>query len=164
MTRPTPQNHLLSSLSAADFACFEPHLEQVGLSVRLQIEEPNKLIKWAYFPDSGIVSVVATAQRDEKIEVGIIGQDGMTGVSIVQGSDRSVTEAFVQVAGDGWRLGADRLRDAMARRPSVQAHLLRYAQAFAVQVAYTALANGRASIEMRLARWLLMAKDRSQKN
>ena len=154
------QNHLLASLAATDLASLAPHLEAVELSKSRAVEAPNRPIKHVYFPTSGIISVVACAPNDRKIEVGIIGLEGMSGISIVLGDDRSANETFVQVAGNGFRVGARTLGDAMEESLSMRLCFSQYAQAFLVQAAHTALANGRANVEERLARWLLMAHDR----
>jgi CRP-like cAMP-binding protein len=154
------RNHLLASLAPADLACLESHFEVLELPLRHPIEVPNKPIPHVYFPTEGIVSVVATGPKDRKIEVGIIGSDGMSGTSIVLGDDRSPHETFVQVAGSGIRVPANIVRDAIEQRPSLRRCFTQYAQAFMVQTAHTALANGRATVEERLARWLLMANDR----
>lgn len=154
------ENHLLSSLSSSDRTLLQPHLEPTSLRLRQVLEEPNRPIKWAYFPHRGLSSVIASATRDRKIEVGLIGRDGMTGVSIVLGNDRSANEIFVQIAGIASRIRTENLRDAMQTSGSLRLCLLHFAQAFLMQTSYTALANGRASIEERLARWLLMAHDR----
>jgi len=154
------RNHLLASLAPADLSALESHLEALELPLRHVVEAANKPIKHVYFPTSGIVSVVASGPKDRKIEVGIIGREGMSGVSIVLGDDRSPHETFVQIAGDGLRIAADRLRHAMQASASMRLCFSQYAQAFMVQTAHTALANGRAKVEERLARWLLMAHDR----
>ena len=86
---------------------LEPHLEAVDLPVRKQLHPRNKRIDHVYFPESGIASVVANGEH--AIEIGIIGREGMTGVSVVMGSDRTAPhETYVQVAGSGQRLSADR--------------------------------------------------------
>jgi CRP-like cAMP-binding protein len=151
---------MLSILSAADFALLRPHLEAVRLPVRHVVEEPNKPIKHVYFPEAGIISVVAVSPHDRQIEVALIGREGMSGVSIVLGDDRTPHSTYVQVAGVGVRITADHLRQAMRKSPTLQRTFLRFAQAFMTQTAHTAVANGRARIEERLARWLLMAHDR----
>lgn len=135
-------------------------MEDVELPVRHVVEAANKPIKHAYFPISGIVSVVATGPKDRHIEVGIIGCDGMSGISILLGDDRSPNETYVQVAGAGARIAVDELRAALDNSAFLRQCLLRYAQAFSVQTAHTALANGRAKVEERLARWVLMVHDR----
>ena len=120
---------------------------------------PNKPIKHAYFIEYGLGSVVAT-NGHQRLEVGLIGCEGMTGLPIVLGNDRSPNETFMQVPGHGIRIAADKLREAIAQSRSFERRLLTFAHAFLNQTANTALANGTATLEARLARWLLMANDR----
>ena len=84
----------------------------------------------------------------------------MSGLPIVLGNDRSPNETFMQVPGYGIRIAADKMREAMAQSRSFERGLLTFAHAFLNQTANTALANGTATLEARLARWLLMANDR----
>jgi CRP-like cAMP-binding protein len=152
-------NHILSRLSRADYRLLEPHLEAIDLPVRWQLEERNKRVEHVYFPESGFASVVANGERN--IEVGIIGREGMSGLSVVLGSDaRPANETFIQSAGNGQRIAAGELRKAIGASVSLHQVMLRYAHTFLVQTSQTALANGRSKIEERLARWLLMAADR----
>jgi CRP-like cAMP-binding protein len=109
-----------------------------------------------------MASVVGRGARRKELEVGIIGSEGMTGIVVVLGNDRSPNSTFIQVAGAGQRIASDDLRDAMRERPSIQIAFLRYVQAMMVQTAQTAIANASANIEERLARWLLMSHDRSE--
>jgi CRP-like cAMP-binding protein len=154
------RNHLLRSLSKADFRLIEQHLQPVSLPIEFGIERPGRVVKSVYFPQSGIVSVVATSPGGSKIEVGLIGPEGMTGLCVLLGDGRSASETFVQVSGQGLKLNAQQLRAAVQKSPSMQTCFLRYAQSFMTQITYTALANGRAKIDERLARWILMAHDR----
>jgi CRP-like cAMP-binding protein len=153
-------NHILSRLSRADFRLLERHLQPVDLPVRKPLSARNKRIENVYFPDSGIVSVVANG--DHAIEVGIIGRDGMTGVSVVLGANEK--SPHVQVAGNGQHITANNLREAIEASGTLHAALLHYVNSFLTQVTETALANGRHKIEERLARWLLMADDRLDGN
>jgi CRP-like cAMP-binding protein len=153
-------NHLLASLPRSDFAALEPHFEELDLPLRHVVEVANKPIKHVYFPTSGIISVVATGPKDRKIEAGVIGYEGMSGISIVLGDDRSSNETFVQVAGAGVRIAATDFRAALEHSTSMRLRFSQYAQVFMAQTTHTALANGRARVEERLARWLLMAHDR----
>ena len=155
-----PQNHLLSSLSKADFGLLQPLLEHVALELRMPIEEPGKPIKYAYFPERGIISVVALTTSHQQTEAGVIGREGMTGIAVLMGDERSPHSTYVQVAGEGQRIGGDSLREAVLESASLQRSLLRFAQTFMVQTAQTSLANARGKVEERLARWLLMAHDR----
>jgi CRP-like cAMP-binding protein len=163
-TRKTPGNHLLSCLSATDFALLKRHLSPVELGLRRPLEDANKPIRHVYFPETGIVSVVAEGTRDRLSEVGLIGREGMTGINVVMGNDRSPHLSYVQVAGQGQSLKANDLRRAMHKSSSMRELFLHFAQAFMVQTAHTAVANGRANLEERLARWLLMAHDRLDGN
>lgn len=154
------RNHLLSYLNTADLDLLKPHLEPIELPRLFQVETPHKPIAHVYFPQDGIVSVVATIPRDHRIEVGIIGRDGLTGHSVVMGTDRCANSTFMQVAGHGLRIRSDLFRAAILKSDSLRDGLLAFVNAFAAQASQTALANGRATLDVRLARWLLMAHDR----
>lgn len=154
------QNRLLESMSDKDYGLLRPNLEPVELPLRQRLETANRPIKNVYFVEQGFASVVANSFGDRNIEVGLIGQEGMTGLAIVMGSDRSPNETMVQGKGKAMRIAADALRQALAQSPAMHALLLRYAHVFGVQASHTALANARAKLEERLARWLCMAHDR----
>jgi CRP-like cAMP-binding protein len=138
---------------------LEPHLEKVEVALRQTFEEENKPIEHVYFPEDGIVSIVAKS-RHEQAEAAIVGREGMTGIPVVLGNDRWVNDTYVQVEGHGLRMMANDLRPALAKSASLRAVLLAFTQAFVVQTTQTALANARGNVEGRLARWLLMAHDR----
>jgi CRP-like cAMP-binding protein len=153
-------NRLLSSLSKADFGLLLPDLEAVSLDLRKVLERPNKRIDDVYFPDAGFASVVAVQPKQTKVEVGLIGREGMTGLPVVLGNHKTPHETYIQAAGHGQRLNATKLRKAMAASSSLQSQLLKFVQAFMVQTAQTAISNARAKLNERLARWILMADDR----
>ena len=155
-----PAAPALLSLSVQDFSLLEPQLEPVPLPVGTRLIEPNTPIEHVYFIEEGIASVVATSPQGRRIEAGIIGREGLTGMPILLGTDRTPHECFVQTPGSALRIRADDLRRAMAASVSLHQHLLRFVQAFAIQMGQTALANGSHVIEQRLARWLLMCHDR----
>jgi CRP-like cAMP-binding protein len=162
MSAPSYQsgNRLLSSLSKADFGLLLPDLEAVSLDLRKVLERPNKRIDDVYFPDAGFASVVAVQPKQTKVEVGLIGREGMTGLPVVLGNHKTPHETYIQAAGHGQRLNATKLRKAMAASSSLQSLLLKFVQAFMVQTAQTAISNARAKLNERLARWILMADDR----
>lgn len=153
-------NRILSRLSESDFALMEAGLSAVDLPVRKQLEASRRQIEHVYFPDNGILSVVANGDNKRGIEVGLIGREGMSGLAIVMGTDRSPHQTFVQSAGRGWKIKSGDLRKAIAQSTTLHQRFLLYAHAFLLQTGYTAMANGRSKIEDRLARWLLMAHDR----
>jgi len=150
----------MAALSPEDRALLEPHLEFVTFKERFVLETPNRPIEYVYFLEHGVASVVAVNPDDTRIEVGVIGYEGVTGLSLILGDLRAANSTYVQLAGDGHRISAAALRSAMEASPSLHRVLLKYVLAFLVQTAQSALANGRAKLEVRLARWMLMAHDR----
>jgi CRP-like cAMP-binding protein len=154
------ENRILSRLSRADFALLKPHLEPVDLPVLTRLEIGNKRIDSIYFMERGFASVVADGADEGGIEVGIVGREGMTGLAVVMGKDRSPHDTYIQAAGAGQRISAAKLRAAMDQSVSLHRSFLHYAHAFYIQTTHTALANGRSKNAERLARWLLMADDR----
>lgn len=156
----TLRNSVLSGMSLPDFARLRRHLEDVELPARKMLEARHRRIEWAYFLESGIASMVLAAGSQHAIEIGMIGREGMTGMSLVMATDRSPHETFMQVGGTAWRISAAELTHAMDDSASLRQWLLRQSHAFQVQMNFTALSNARYKLEERLARWLLMAQDR----
>ena len=159
-SRPDQRNRLLGSLSAPDLDLLRKHFEPVTLNLRLQLEKPNRDIEDVYFPESGIASVVAVQEKGTQVEVGLIGREGMTGQAVVLGNHRTPHATYIQVAGEGQQIKAAELRKAMKASETLRDVFLKFAQAFHVQTAHTAIANARATLDERLARWILMAHDR----
>ena len=157
------RNRLLAVLSHADRDLLIPALETIDLDVRHILEVPNDPISHVYFVESGLVSVVGAAALNHRIEIGMVGYEGMTGLSVVLGDDCSANETLVQSAGSAMRLSAKSLRGMLEASRSLTATLLRYVNVFMVQGSQTSLANGRGRLDERLARWLLMWDDRVQR-
>ena len=153
------KNRILSRLSAADTALLQPDLEPVDLALRQVLEVPNRPITHSYFIGYGLASIIAKNSH-KRLEVGLIGCEGFTGLPIVLGNDRSPHETFMQVPGEAMRISANKLREAISESRSLELALLGFAHSFMNQTANTALSNGTATLEERLARWLLMANDR----
>lgn len=123
------------------------------------IQHPGRSIDHLYFPETGLASIMVYA-GSTKIEVGIVGYEGMTGVPRVLGAPTGPFEIIVQVPGEARRIGAEALRRAMKQSETIEETLRLFAGVQLVQFSQTALANGRCTVEQRLARWLLMAHDR----
>jgi CRP-like cAMP-binding protein len=155
-----PHNFLLAALPEADWLLLAPQLESVQMAHRQMIEAANEPIRHVYFPTKGIISIVAKSPDGQQIEAGVVGREGMSGFAIVMSNHRSPNDAFVQVAGEAQRMSADDLRATLSQSEALRQLAQRFVQVFMSQVVQTALANGRAKIEERLARWLLMAQDR----
>ena len=133
LSRDAISNHILTRLSAGDFDLLAPHLRAMDLPVRKTLEVREKKIDSVYFMESGFASVVANGSNRTSIEVGIIGREGMTGMSIILGADRPPNETFIQVAGNGFSLKAAQLRVAIDTSVSLHRSLLLFTHAFLAQ-------------------------------
>lgn len=164
-TSAIPSNRLLSYLSADDLHLLQQHLTPVTLPLRKDLELPNRRIQDIYFLDAGIASVVAVQNAARRVEVNLIGCEGMTGTSVVLGTDASPHATYVQVAGHAQHIRTEDFQRAMDASKSLQALLLRYVHSLMIQTAHTVISNDpRIMVEQRLARWLLMADDRIENN
>jgi CRP-like cAMP-binding protein len=155
-----PRNRLLAALSSADLNLLQPDLTRVPLKLRQELERPNRRIDDVYFLDAGIASVVAVQTHAKRVEIGLIGCEGMSGTAIVLGGQSSPHSTYMQASGDGQHISAGVLRKAMATSRTLHGTLLKFVQVFMVQTAHTAIANAQAKLDERLARWILMAHDR----
>lgn len=161
--RQIDRNRLLASLSSGDQALIAEFLEPRPLRFRQRLEQANRKIRNIYFIEEGLASVIAiSASGRRQAEIGVIGHEGVTGAAAILGAQRSPHETYMQVAGRGLCITADRLLSLMRVSASLAETFYRYAHVFSVQSAHTALANALGTVEERLARWLLIAHDRLQ--
>ncbi|KQO74957.1 Crp/Fnr family transcriptional regulator [Rhizobium sp. Leaf262] len=151
-------NGLLKTLSSEDAALLRPLLEKVTLEQEQVLFESYEPISHVYFFESGLSSEVIVATKS--IEVGCIGHEGCSGVPVLMGVDESPHKAFMQVGGTALRIPTPELRALMDDSRTLRTMLQKYAHVFMIQIAATALADGRYDVEQRLARWLLMCHDR----
>src|SRR3954451_4347141 len=126
------RNRLLATLTPDDFDLLQPHLEAVPLEMRHWLIEAGEPIQHVYFPERAIVSILADT-TEGRIEVGMIGPEGMAGLPVVLGIERSPHSYLVQAAGEALRIPAQDLRTALRQSSSLQAGFLRYAYALMVQ-------------------------------
>jgi CRP-like cAMP-binding protein len=154
-------NRLLAALPPDDLARLRRHLEPVELPIRKTLSKRGRVIDHAYFPEHGMVSLVAPLADGAYIEVGVIGREGCAGATVIHGVDTYPAEAMVQVAGTALRIEAVVLQREAARSAELMRLLLRFTHALHVQVTQTAACNGRHTVQERLARWLLMTRDRT---
>ena len=154
-------NRLLAALPADDLDSLRRQLEPVPLPQKQTLSNPNTTINHVYFPQEGMVSLVQPLDDGGLIEVGMIGKEGVVGVPVLLGADTSPLQAMVQIPGSALRMQANAFREEAVRRATLSALLLRYVQALHVQVSLSAACNGRHTLPERLARWLLMARDRA---
>jgi CRP-like cAMP-binding protein len=155
-----PANRLLRLLPSSDYERLRRHLQRIPLEYRQSLYRARNPIKFVYFIETGVGSLVNTMANGDAAEVGTIGNEGVVGLPILFGDDRAPTSVYVQVPGEGLRMKATVFQAEMARSASMRAVMLRYAHAFFNQVAQSAACNHFHSIERRACRWLLMTRDR----
>jgi CRP-like cAMP-binding protein len=153
------QNALLSRLTPTAVEQLG-EIQIVPLSLRQRLDAPSSA-EFVYFVEEGVASVIANADAGMRVELGLIGREGMVGIGIVYDDPQTPYQTIVQVPGNAVQVRAKRLSRLMESDNDVRRMMLRFARAFSIQVASTALANGRAKLEERLARWLLMVADRA---
>jgi CRP-like cAMP-binding protein len=153
-------NIILLSISDGDYDSLRPHLEYVSLPNHLVLHEAGGKLKFAYFPNRGLISLVVVMKDGKTAEAGIVGNEGFTGTLAAVGLRSSPLQAVVQITGDGFRVEPGALQKTLESAPHLQSMLSRYAAIRGVQVAQTAACNRLHDIGQRLARWLLMTQDR----
>jgi CRP-like cAMP-binding protein len=155
------QNHLLAALSEQEFAHLEPWVELVDLPRGHVLARPGELIEYAYFPTSGMISVVALMSQGLGAEVATVGNEGMIGLPIFLGAGTSPFHLMAQLSGQSVRVPAQQIEQQLVPGARLTALLRTYSQAFFVQTAQNAACNGIHPISTRAARWLLATHDRA---
>jgi CRP-like cAMP-binding protein len=152
------ENALLSALPPDERQRLR--LERVSLGIKEVIYEPDGPIPHVDFPLDSVYSLVIVMADGRAVEVGTVGNEGMVGLPLFLGSDRSPYQAFTQVPGDSLRMRAEDFREEMGRQGQLAGLLRRYNQALMNQMAYSVACNRLHSVEERMCRWLLMSHDR----
>ena len=154
------RNRLLSRASPADFALLSATLEPFACVHGAIISEADEAPGFAYFLESGMISVVAVSPEGQTAEAGIIGREGFVHPSIILGSDTVPFKIQVQIAGAAHRVPAADLVQAMDGSATLFQTLLRFTHVYGVQAGFSTLSNAVHQVDERLARWLLMCHDR----
>jgi CRP-like cAMP-binding protein len=154
------RNRLLKVMSPDDFALLQPHLEPITTALRQPLIASNTPVKQLFFPEVGFSSIT-TQGSDGRVETGLIGREGLVGAwPVLLGSDRTPHDHFVQSAGEMLSITTEALCTAISRSASLHKLLLRFIQVQITQTSQTAYVNASQTIDVRLARWLLMCHDR----
>lgn len=155
-----PQNHILAALPKDDYERLLPHLEVVQLDHGQVLYEIDEVIGYLYFPSNAMISLVTQMADGKIVEVGIVGNDGMSGVSTLMGNKTSYERALVQIPDGGVRCSVGVIQKEFDKAQTFQKIILRYANNLMRQVSQTAACNASHTAEERLSRWLLMCHDR----
>jgi CRP-like cAMP-binding protein len=159
-----PRNHLLQSLPRQDLERLYPLLQRVTLTPRRVLQHAGVPIEHVYFIEDGLVSVLASADEKSAVEVWLIGREGAVGTGALLGVRSSPLRHFVQIGGTALRIGVDELKCAMAEMPQLQAILHGYLHASLMQSSQSAACSLSHPLLQRLARWLLIAQERTDRD
>jgi CRP-like cAMP-binding protein len=157
-------NLLLAGLSAADRQRLMGDHAPVDLAFSQTLSEPGDRIRHVYFPIDSFVSLITPGEERAQLEIGLVGNEGMLGVPLLLGVNLSPLRALVQGAGRAWRVSTTTFVRELAANAGLRAALNRYLYVFLAQTMQSATCARFHPVEARLARWLLMTRDRAQSN
>jgi CRP-like cAMP-binding protein len=158
--RRPPGNRVLASLPVKSYKRLRAQLEPVILRFGQVLYEPGAPIRQVYFPVDCLISLLTAVDKRRTLEVGMVGNEGMAGMPVVLGVDVSGVRALVQGGGNALRMSSMRFRIAFDRDQPLQQALFQYAHALMAQISQTAACNRFHAAQARLARWLLMTRER----
>jgi CRP-like cAMP-binding protein len=157
---PSGQNRLLATLQPADFSRLEPFLKQIVLEQGALLHEQEDSVERVYFPQSGMISLLAVMGNGQAIETATVGREGAVGAMSGLGPAHASSRAVVQVAGTALVIGTSQLQAAVRQSEHLRNIILHYKETLLGQVQQTAGCNALHKTEARLARWLLQTRDR----
>ncbi|MDO8412898.1 MAG: Crp/Fnr family transcriptional regulator [Gallionellaceae bacterium] len=156
-----PENRLLADMPAHDRESFMAQCARVELQLGSVICQPGEPIRYVYFPIDSFISLVKPVDEHANLEVALVGNEGMLGISLILGVEISQLQFLVQGAGWAWRMESGAFRRIYLQYPALQTELKRYLHVLMSQFAQTAACTRFHVVEARLARWLLMTQDRA---
>src|SRR5215831_7324208 len=166
MAKATPMPHvganfLLRSLPDKDYAQIAPQLDQLHVEPEQVIYRQSEPIDYVYFPTTAMLSWVGSTRAGERVEVGVVGWEGMLGIPELLGFELSPYGVEVELPGDVLRMKASRFKKEYEQLNSIHSLLFRYTYTALTQLAQSSICGRYHTVEQRLCRWLLMAHDRS---
>jgi CRP-like cAMP-binding protein len=159
--RASPGNLLLAALSAEDRARLLGDHAPIDLRFSQTLNEPGDRIRYVYFPIDSFISLITPGVERAQLEIGLVGNEGMLGVPLLLGVNLSPLRALVQGAGHAWRIDVAHFIQVIESHPGIRTALNRYLYVFLAQLMQTATCTRFHLVEARLARWLLMTRDRA---
>jgi CRP-like cAMP-binding protein len=161
LDRPEFGNALLNALPQSDAHRLLAKMERISLLPKDILHLPGEPINKAHFIESGVIAILVVLENGDYAEVGVVGREGMIGLTLILGANRSPNEAMVVSPGTALQIGYADFKVELDRSPCLSKLMSRYLRAFYAQVSQTAACNGLHTLQQRLARWLLLAHDRS---
>jgi len=157
-------NRLLAALPRKDYRKLLPFLEPVTLAFQEVLYEPHARIRHVYFPNDCFISMLTTVDADRAAEVGLVGSEGMIGVPVALGAAVSPFRAMVQGGGTAMRMKVADFRRDFSESAALRRELFLFTHLLMIQIAQTAACNRYHVVTQRMARWLLMTRDRVNSN
>ncbi len=157
-------NEILLSLSAKERDLIFPQLTFMELRTHTVLHESGEPIKFGYFLNKGLASVLTVLTEGKSVEVGLTGKAGFVGLPLIVGFSTSPTRTVIQIEAAGFRINAKNLVQVMRQSPGLVNRLQRYVQILGMQGTQVAACNRLHEVDERLARWLLMCQDRIGSN
>jgi CRP-like cAMP-binding protein len=159
--QPRPANQILSALPYEEFERLRPKLREVTFKLGDVIYAPEEPIEAVYFINSGIVSWLATLENGNTVEAAVIGSEGLAGVSVLLGAQSTPNQALTQAEVSALQISSKDLTTEFRKNGELNRIVLRFVHSMFTQVAQTAACNRLHTLDQRLARWLLMTRDRT---
>lgn len=156
----TKQNHLLAALKPADYLRLKPYLQHVDLVQGAVLQEPGERVVYVYFPQSGMISILAIMANGDAVETAMVGSEGTLGALAGVGPWRAVSRAVVQIPGRAVRILATQFQTIFHAADGIQRAVMQFKEALLAQVQQTAACNALHGAGQRLCRWLLHTHDR----
>lgn len=158
------RNRLLAALPRKDYQTLLPFLEPVKLDYEEVLYEPHTRIRHVYFPSDCFVSMLTTVDTGRAAEVGLVGSEGMVGLPVALGAAVSPFRAMVQGGGTAMRMQVTDFRREFSKSNALRRELFLFTHLLMIQIAQTAACNRFHGVQKRMARWLLMTRDRVNSN
>lgn len=153
------ENTILTSSLDGEFQLVCPYLQPVEIPKHEVLADPEKPLRWVYFLNHGLVSLVIPTSDGRSVEVGLVGRTGVVGSPLAYGVDRTLRRAIAQTDAAGFRIRGEQFHSALQQSPSLSRAVDQYLVFQLMQCSQTAACNRLHELEQRLARWLLMASD-----
>jgi CRP-like cAMP-binding protein len=154
------KNKLLLALPKDERQIVFSKLQYLPLPVGMNLAEKGATIKFGYFLNDGLASVLSVMESEKSIEVGLCGNEGFIGLALTVGFRTTPATVVMQIEGTGYRIAAADFVGILRRCPNLALALARFSQEMGIQAAQVAACNRLHEIDERLARWLLMSQDR----
>lgn len=154
------RNRVLATIPPSEYKRLQLHLEPVTLKFGQVLYNPGKPIRHVYFPVDCLISLLTAVDKRRTLEVGMVGSEGMAGMPFILGMGVSGVRAVVQGGGSALRMASAPFRTEFDRNRPLQEALFKYLYVLMAQISQTAACNRFHEAEPRLARWLLMTRDR----